>query len=74
MVKELPRASAPLGLRVELAGHASSEHHVRLEEPATLSVPVEPRKSQAEARTLAPGSAHRKKAGTRDDVIDPFAR
>jgi serine/threonine-protein kinase len=77
MVKELPRASAPMGLRVELAGHATSEHQVRLEEPASLSVPLvamEPRKSQAEARTPTPGSAHRKKAGTRDDIIDPFAR
>jgi serine/threonine-protein kinase len=78
LVKQVPRETSPLGLRVELAGHASSEHEVRLDAPATLSVPlvpVEPRQSQGEARKPVPGNAHRsKKAGTRDDVIDPFAR
>ncbi|HZI09811.1 MAG TPA: serine/threonine-protein kinase [Myxococcus sp.] len=77
MVKQVPRESAPLGLRVELAGHATSEHQVRLDAPATLSVPLvpeAPRQSQGEARKPVSGNAHRKKAGTRDDVIDPFAR
>jgi serine/threonine-protein kinase len=78
MVKQVPRESAPLGLKVELAGHATSEHQVRLDAPATLSVPLvpeAPRQSQAEARKPVSGNSHRsKKAGTRDDVIDPFAR
>jgi hypothetical protein len=77
LVKQVQRESSPLGLRVELAGHATSEHEVRLDAPATLSVPlvpVEPRQAQADARKAAPGNAQRKKAGTRDDVIDPFAR
>jgi serine/threonine-protein kinase len=75
--KQLPRGTAALGLRVELAGYVTSEHEVRLDSPSTLEVPlvpVEPRPSRRVAREPAHPTAPRKqKAGTRDDLIDPFA-
>jgi eukaryotic-like serine/threonine-protein kinase len=67
--KQLPREAAALGLRVELAGYVTSEHEVRLDSPSTLEVPlvpVEPKPSRSVARD-------KQKAGTRDDLIDPFA-
>jgi len=77
LVKQLPRATAPLGLRMELAGYVSSEHEVRLDSPATLEVPlvqVESRSSQRGARETARTKIHREqKVGMRDDIIDPFA-
>lgn len=63
LVTRQPRASEPVGLRVELAGYASSEHQVRLESSATLEVPL--------VRTSIHGQQG---AEGRDDVIDPFAR
>jgi eukaryotic-like serine/threonine-protein kinase len=76
--RQLPRESASLGLRVELAGYATSEHEVRLDSPALLEVPLvpaEPRPSREAAREPARPTGHRKqKAGMRDDLVDPFAR
>jgi hypothetical protein len=79
LVARLPRADAPLGLRVELAGYVSSEQKVRLDSPATLEVPLVPVAARpGEERTPVRTTVHRKQnAGVRDDVddvIDPFAR
>ncbi|MFY0526009.1 protein kinase domain-containing protein [Archangium gephyra] len=81
LVKQLPQAAEPLGLRVEMAGFDSSEHEVRLDSPATLEVPLVPAVQQKpgrkDAREAVPvrTNIHRKKnPGVRDDVIDPFAR
>jgi serine/threonine-protein kinase len=81
LVKQLPQAAEPLGLRVEMAGFTSSEHEVRLDSPATLEVPlvpaVQPKPGRKDAREAVPvrTQTHRKQnPGVRDDVIDPFAR
>lgn len=79
LVRQLPRAAEPLGLRVELAGFTPSEHEVRLDSPATLEVPLvpeaAPRLEHPQAKEPARPAVHRKKnPGVRDDVIDPFAR
>jgi len=81
LVKQLPQAAEPLGLRVEMAGFDSSTHEVRLDSPTTLEVPlvpaVQPKPGRKEAREAVPvrTNNHRKKnSGVRDDVIDPFAR
>ncbi|QRK12482.1 serine/threonine protein kinase [Archangium violaceum] len=77
LVTRQPRADAPMGLRVELAGYAPSEHEVRLDSPATLEVPlvpVESRPQRGEGRSPSRTHVPRKKnSGVRDDVIDPFA-
>nr|QKW93824.1 serine/threonine protein kinase [Vitiosangium cumulatum] len=76
LVTRQPRASEPLGLRVELAGFAPSEHEVRLDSPATLEVPLVPvarDPQRGEGRGPVHTNIHRKQEG-RDDVIDPFAR
>jgi serine/threonine-protein kinase len=75
LVKQLPQAAEPLGLRVELAGFASSEHEVRLDSPSTLEVPLVPEAETKPGRKPARTPVHRKQnPGVRDDVIDPFAR
>ncbi|WP_375770544.1 protein kinase [Archangium gephyra] len=80
LVKQLPPAAEPMGLRVELAGFAPSEHEVRLDSPSTLEVPLVPEAQQKpghkNAREGVRANVHRSKhnPGVRDDVIDPFAR
>ncbi|MFY0563905.1 serine/threonine-protein kinase [Archangium lansingense] len=79
LVKQLPRAANPLGLRVELAGFAPSEQEVRLDSSATLEVPlvpaVAPQPGHSAAREPSRLPVHRQQnPGVRDDVIDPFAR
>jgi serine/threonine-protein kinase len=72
LVKELPRADKPVGLRVELAGYVPLEREVRLDSHAVLELLLA--KAQ-QGRTVAPASREGgRRAGARDAVIDPFAK
>ncbi len=76
LVKELPRADAAVGLRVELAGYVPLERQVRLDSHAVLEVPLA--KAQV-APTPVPPRAEPVKAAPRkevkrDEIIDPFAQ
>jgi serine/threonine-protein kinase len=76
LVKELPRADAALGLRVELAGYVPLERQVRLDSHAVLDMPL------AKARLAptpvppkaVPAEAAPRKEVERDEIIDPFAQ
>jgi hypothetical protein len=78
LVREVPRRDTPLGLRVELAGHAALEREVRLDSHVLLELPLVPMATPSRQEVApAPGRAvvpSRHKAGMRDAVIDPFAR
>ncbi|QSQ20392.1 protein kinase [Pyxidicoccus parkwayensis] len=72
LIKELPGGTAPLGLRVELAGYVPSERVVRLDQHAVLEVPLA--KAQTAPRHTPAGTRPgARKGGVRDAVIDPFA-
>ncbi|MBZ4415482.1 serine/threonine-protein kinase [Myxococcus sp. RHSTA-1-4] len=72
LIKELPGADAPIGLRVELAGYVPLEREVRLDTHAVLEVPLA--KAQTAPRQAAGASRPAaRKRGLRDAVIDPFA-
>ncbi|MET0404353.1 MAG: serine/threonine-protein kinase [Cystobacter sp.] len=80
LVTQLPASADALGLRVELAGYAPSEHQVRLDASSTLEVPltraeVKPARSPAPARTSLPRTSLSRKPSpvNRDAIIDPFA-
>jgi serine/threonine-protein kinase len=68
LVKELPRADKPMGLRVELAGYVPLEREVRLDAHAVLELPL----AKAQQGRMGPPSGRR--AGARDAVIDPFSQ
>jgi hypothetical protein len=72
LIKQLPAANAPIGLRVELAGYVPAERVVRLDTHAVLEMPLA--KAQTAPRqtsgAVRPGA---RKGGVRDAVIDPFA-
>jgi serine/threonine-protein kinase len=72
LIKQLPGADAPIGLRVELAGYVPLERVVRLDTHAVLEVPLA--KAQTAPRQT-PGASRpaARKGGVRDAVIDPFA-
>ncbi|MCP3135889.1 serine/threonine-protein kinase [Pyxidicoccus xibeiensis] len=72
MVKQLPAANGPIGLRVELAGYVPLEREVKLDTHAEVEFPLA--KAQTAPRQV-PGSSRpaSKKKGVRDAVIDPFA-
>jgi hypothetical protein len=76
LVKELPRADAALGLRLELAGYVPLERQVRLDSHALLEMPLAkaqtaPAPAPAKA---APVKAAPRKEVKRDEIIDPFAQ
>ncbi|MBN1207070.1 MAG: serine/threonine protein kinase [Myxococcaceae bacterium] len=72
LVKELPRAEASLGLRVELAGYVPLEREVRLDSHAVIEVPLA--KAQQAPPNREPAKAAPRKEMKRDDLIDPFAQ
>jgi serine/threonine-protein kinase len=72
LVRELPRADKPMGLRVELAGYVPLEREVRLDTHAVLELPLA--KAQQGRMVTPPSPEGARRAGARDAVIDPFAQ
>jgi hypothetical protein len=79
LVRELPRADAALGLRVEMAGYEPLERQVRLDSHAVLEMPLArervapPRPAPVSPKAVPVKAAPRKEI-KRDEIIDPFAQ
>ncbi|HEX8705844.1 MAG TPA: serine/threonine-protein kinase [Myxococcaceae bacterium] len=79
LVRELPRADAALGLRMEMAGYEPLERQVRLDSHAVLEMPmarerVAPPPPKPESPKAVPPKAAPRKEVKRDEIIDPFAQ
>lgn len=72
LIRELPRADAALGLRLEMAGYEPLERQVRLDSHAVLEMPLA--RQQPALPKAAPVKAAPRKEVKRDEIIDPFAQ